>query len=245
DWVQTTVDAVHADFGLDAFGRIAHEGRVIAELARGPDLLHPDVRLVEVGELGPGARARLLRRMVAWSRDAVGELLAPISALDDAGLGPAARGLLYQLERGLGTVDERDARTQIAALSAGERDRLCAAGIEIGAQGAFVTAMAIGATVRLRAALWIASHDPRHRPEPPRAGVVSLPVGAEIDASFYPAVGYLVRGPRAIRVDVLARVHDRLAALGESDELPADIGAQLGTRKRDLAAVLRAMGWPR
>ena len=47
--------------------------------------------------------------------DAIGELLAPLRALEDEPLGPAARGLLYQLERGLGTVDERAASTQLAA----------------------------------------------------------------------------------------------------------------------------------
>jgi ATP-dependent RNA helicase SUPV3L1/SUV3 len=241
-WVQTIVDAVHADFGLDAAGRIAHEGRVIAELARGPDLLHPDVRLVELGELGAGARARLLRRMVAWSRDAVGELLAPVRANDEQ-LGPAARGLLYLLERGLGTVDEPDARTQIAGLSQLDRARLHELGVELGPAAAFVPAIATGATVRLRAALWIASHDPRPRPELPVPGVVSVPVRADIDRSFHPAVGYLVRGPRAVRVDVLARVHERLERLGEGGEAPADLGAQLGTRRAELAAVLRAMGW--
>jgi len=244
DWVQTIVEAVHADFGLDESGRILHEGRVIATLARGPDLLHPDVKLSELGDLGAGARARLLRRMVAWSRDAIGELLAPLRALEDEPLGPAARGLLYQLERGLGTVDERAASTQLAALGATDRTRLQAADVVLGPGVIFVRPMLAGTTVRLRAALWNASHDPRPRPECPRAGAVSLPVRADVDASFYPSVGYVVRGPRAIRADVLVRVHERLAT-GEPGASLDDLGTQLGTRRTELAAVLRAMGWRR
>jgi len=38
-------------------------------------------------------------------------------------------------------------------------------------------------------------------------------------------------------------VHERLAALGEVGEPPPELGAQLGTRKHELAAVLRGMGW--
>jgi ATP-dependent RNA helicase SUPV3L1/SUV3 len=179
--------------------------------------------------------------MVAWSRDAVNELLAPVRVADEQ-LGPAARGLLYQLERGLGTVDARDAGAQLAALSQSDRTRLAAAGVELGDVGAYVATIVAGATVRLRAALWIASHDPRPRPESPPPGAVSVPVRPDVDASFYPAVGYLVRGPRAIRVDVLTRVVERLSAVGDAP-VPSDLGAQLGTRRRELAAVLRALGW--
>ena len=65
-----------------------------------------------------------------------------------------------------------------------------------------------------------------------------------VDLSFYPAVGYLVRGPRAIRIDALERVQERLIARGDAPaEPPTELGAQLGTRKQELAAVLRSMGW--
>jgi ATP-dependent RNA helicase SUPV3L1/SUV3 len=245
DWADSIIEAVHEQLGLDDAGRIVHEGRVIARLSRGADILHPEPRLADGGELGAGARSRLLRRMVAWTRDAVGELLAPLRAVPHE-LRPSARGLLYQLERGLGTLDGRFARPQLEAITPGDRESLRGAGIVVTPAVVHVPALASAAGLRLRQALWIAAHEPAIRPELPDPRRASLPVAADLDPLYYPHVGYLVRGPRAIRADALVRAHAQLDTIAASDELPvellADLGAGLGVRRRELAAVLRAMG---
>lgn len=246
EWFDAVIEAPHDELGLDAAGHIVHEGRVLAELVRGAGLLHPELRLLELG-VGAGVRARLLRRLQAWTKDATSELLAPLEAVatDDATVpwSPSARGLLYQLEQGLGTLDARPLRAQLERLREHDRERLAGAGVQLGAEVVHVPSMARPALLRLRAALWHAQHGPRVRASVPDAHAVSLACDDVIDIAYYPHVGYLVRGPRAIRADVLQRVYDELVALPSAGPLPADLGARLGTRKRELPAVLRALGW--
>ncbi|MBL8942383.1 MAG: hypothetical protein JNK45_04505 [Myxococcales bacterium] len=73
---------------------------------------------------------------------------------------------------------------------------------------------------------------------------MSIAVSPAIDPGFYAHVGYVVRGPRAIRGDVLARLADATiagAASGDA-EARAELCTRLGVRRRDLDAVLRALG---
>ena len=119
----------HQRFRLDNAGRILDGDRVLARLAAGVDRLRPEVTLL-VDDLGAGQRLRLHRRLVAWTRDWVAQLLAPLRDERLASLGPAARGLVYQLEQGLGTVLVASAREQVReldrAIAACSAARACA-----------------------------------------------------------------------------------------------------------------------
>ncbi len=243
-WLDELIEATHDELGLDDAGRIVHDGRVIATLVRGPDILHPEPRLADLGDLGAGARSRLQRRMTAWVRDAVGELLAPLRVTGE--LRASARGLLYQLERGLGTLDGDSARAQLDAIKPEDRSTLEQAGLVVTRAVVYAPALLRAPWLRLRNALWTAANDPHPRPLPPEPRHPSLPVRDDVDPLYYPHVGYVVRGPRAIRADLLAATHaeaDAPAAEAElSDERALALGARLGVRRRDLFAVLHAMG---
>ncbi len=250
DWLEAALDAAHPQIGLDEGGRLVHDGRVLAVLARGSGVLHPELRLSSSSAegVGAGARLRLTRRLQAWLKDAIAELLAPLAAIDGAALGPSARGLLYQLEQGLGTLDGDAARTQLERLRDEDRERFAAAGVTVAHEVVHVARMATPAALRLRTALVRAAASERGRLALPEAREVSWAVEALPPPLrvWLPFVGYVVRGPRAIRADVLARVGDELARWDERTSLDeaalAQLGARLATRRRELPAVLRALG---
>src|SRR5207253_275557 len=129
--VDAIIEAPHEAFALDDDGRIRFRagGLVLARLARGPDLLRPDVSLV-VGEaqVGAGARMRLLRRLLAFARDLATHLLAPLEELPSSA-SPLVRGVVYQLEQGLGTLVAEDARAQLADLEVDESEMLARLGV--------------------------------------------------------------------------------------------------------------------
>ena len=121
-WIDDLVDAGHARFRLDPDGHILADGERIARLGRGVDLLHPEVTIVAARPLGAGARLRLARRLLAWSRDLVSHLLAPLHAGtgEHAGaLSPAARGIA--LPAGAGAGHDRDRAGGGAAARAARR----------------------------------------------------------------------------------------------------------------------------
>ena len=248
-WVQAIVDAPFAAFAVEGQSIVhAPRGRPgtepIALLRRGADLLHPEVALVSsLRALAAGQQARVLRRVVAWSRDAVADLLDPLERIDRDALEAAGRGLVYQLEQGLGTVDGRAAGAQLASLSAADRARLAAAGVVVGRSSLYLPRACKARAIALRSALWSAHREPPCTPRPPPAGALSVEPCADVHASFYPHVGYLVRGPLAIRVDRLERALawlDSDAAV-QSPAVPV-LGPLLGCSRRKLPGVLGALG---
>ena len=242
-WVQALVEAPHDAIDFDDQLRITYDDEVVGRLRRGADLLHPQIAVRPRAPIGVGAQQRIERRLTAWLRDAVAELLAPLPA--DDGLGAHARGVLYQLKMGLGTISRRAAADQLRQLTDEDRSRLRAAGIVIGRRAVFVPAMARRGQARLRAALWRAHHEGGAAPPLPVPGAVSIAATAE-EAAFYEAIGFVRVGPRAIRQDQLERALDRLATLGAGPfDVPAEIGAWLGCGRRPLASVLSALGYRR
>lgn len=248
-WIEGLIAAPHDRFTVDVEGRITDRedgDRQLAKLARGVSLLLPEVRLVGLDDLGPGARSRLLRRFVAFARDLVEELLAPLRTPAMRGLGGAARGIVYQLEQGLGTALARDAEAQIAELSGASREALGALGVEIGERVVFVPSLLRRAAIERRAALTAAYFEPRARPRCPRPGAVSIPAPRGADPKAYAAIGYPIFGARAIRADVVERVHRALAASGEGEgeaerPSPGRLASWLGCPAREAPRIADAL----
>ena len=242
-WVEDLVSSDHGGFAIDDAGRIDFRGETVGQLARGVGLLVPEVRLSGLDDVAAGARLRVQRRLVAFARDLVGELLAPLRALGSADLGASARGILYQLEQGLGTVLARAAATQLVALTPRERELLVAAGVELGdcviQLPALLSVDALGRRLALCRAFF---EDAARLTIEPR--VPSLRVVRGVEARTYAAVGYPVFATRAIRADVAERVFQG-SREGATDEdgvkLARKVARALRCPPREAEAVLDAM----
>ncbi len=209
-FVERVVAAPYDAFELDAKGTIAFvDGaarRPLGRLAGGSALLLPEVRLERGDGLGAGARSRVHRRLVAWARDAVNDLLAPLRAPPVAALSASARGIVYQLERGLGTAlanGARGAALQIADLDDADRLGFAEIGVEIGRAVVFVPSLLKAKSVARRVALVRAAFGDR-APPLPNPGATSFRA-ARFDPDACSAVGYPVFGLRAIRADIAER----------------------------------------
>ncbi|MCX4246092.1 helicase-related protein [Paraliomyxa miuraensis] len=241
-WVQGLVDAEFGAFAVDDEGMVIYEQQRVGRLERGAELLHPVVRAHERPELGAGAQRRIERRLQAWGRDLVEGLLAPLRVLHAQPLGAAARGLLYQLEQGLGTITRAEARSQLQGLAQEDRQRLLDAGVELGHAVVYVPAMLDARALRWRAAL-VQAWWSRPVPVLPPAAV-SVPAHADVPPEVHLWLGRLVVAGRAVRVDQLERAHAALRAHGsEPFVLPPELGAWLGCRRGRLPGLLRAMGY--
>jgi ATP-dependent RNA helicase SUPV3L1/SUV3 len=253
-WVQELVDAAHERFDIDDAGRILAGDVLLGQLVRGVDLLRPEValRLDEVlgtDSLGAGARSRLQRRLVAWTRDLVGQLLAPLRLPAITQLSSDARGLIYQLEQGLGTIHRSSAEAQLRRLVRRDRALLHSFGVEIGARMIWLPKLLRGPAPRIRAILISAALPRGVHIEIPRPGAVALVPNPEIDPGAYTALGYPVFGTRALRADIVERVHAELeglrnAADPDGFEPPGELAALAGVRRDELPELVRALGQP-
>ncbi len=242
-WVQDLVDAGFDAFAVDDEGAIMYGQQRVGRLERGAELLHPAVSLEGLEDVAAGGRRRIERRLQAWVRDLVENLLAPIHQLEEESTGPEARGLLYQLAQGLGAVTRRDAAAQLQGLGAADRQRLEDGGVALGRAAIHVPQMSRGRAMQWRSALLRAWVHPR-RLAIPGPGTVSVAVRDGMSPADYLCLGFVVVARRAVRVDQLERAHMELRQLGrEPFELPEGLGTWLGCRRRELPALLRVMGY--
>ncbi|HXI59741.1 MAG TPA: hypothetical protein VNO55_26925, partial [Polyangia bacterium] len=194
-----------------------------------------------------GARLRLGRRLLAFARDLVAELLAPLPAADET-LEPAARGIVYQLHQNLGSVPVAATRAQLEALAPAERRRLVAAGIVFGRLMVFAPRLLSPEALRRRQALCAAERWPSRWPLP---GAISdsLPVcltvegddQADAPALPYEAIGYLVVGAWALRADEAEDIARDLARGAPPTVVTPVLARRLGLAPSDAAALASAL----
>lgn len=229
-----------AAFAFTPAGRIAWRGAEVARLKPGASALRP---LVEVpgGEFLDGAqRERIRSRIAAWLAAQIAAVLGPLLALGAAAApDPSLRGLAHLLEEGLGVVP----RTAIAATRP-DRRRLKTHGVRLGRHAVFLAALLRPGAMALRARLWAAARGIVPPPLPP-AGTVALRPEEGWPEGWVEALGYLMLGPVAVRLDVAERIGAELARLTRQGArpLPAGLASRLGCRAAELPAVLRGLGF--
>jgi len=233
-WINGLVEAAHERFRLDDAGRILDGDHTLARLAAGVDRLRPEITLL-VDDLGAGQRLRLHRRLVAWTRDWVAQLLEPLRDERLANLGPAGRGLIYQLEQGLGTVLVASAYEQVRELGPRERSALGRAGVRVGRHVVLSARLLQPAALRERTLL--CQTEIGRRLDRPRADVVSFLPSSEVSDATYAAMGFPVLGGRAIRADVVEVVANRVA----SGAGPAEIARRLGCFPDEVEFIRQAL----
>ncbi len=251
------IEAPHEAFELDARGQIRLGDMAVATMTRGADLLRPEVQVTIDEQFGAGAVAQVRRRMLAWTRDLVAELLAPLRAEAAGRMSPAGKGLVYQLEHGLGSCLRVRAEMQVRSLSADDRKICGQLGISLGALVVFVPALLEAGAVLRRAALWSAAYG--RPPALPPAGKVSVAIEAGVEpttvstittittVSWYHAIGYPPFGPRAVRADQAERSFSRLLQATSSGPvaLPPELASWLGCSQAVAGEVAEAMGLTR
>jgi ATP-dependent RNA helicase SUPV3L1/SUV3 len=205
-WVDELVEAPHGRFGFDEQGRITAGARPLGRLTRGADLLRPEVQLID-DELDGGARLRLGRRLLAFSRDLAAELLAPLQTTEP--LGPAGRGLLYQLEQGLGTVLVDQAQGQLGELLPEERAALRRMGLVLGRTVIFAPPLLSAASLGLRWVLVAAQLWPAVRLERPDPRARRLSFHPDVPPRLYDALGFPLVGDHPTRADLVERPRRR------------------------------------
>jgi ATP-dependent RNA helicase SUPV3L1/SUV3 len=256
-------------FQLSRQARVLWRGEEIARLDPGDDPLKPSVQVLCDEHLPAADKARVQTRLDAWLAEIVGERLKPLAeikaAQDIAGL---ARGIAFRLSENFGIMKREGVADEIRTLDQQARAQLRRYGVRFGAFNIFMPALLKPASTELTLVLWALKNAAatglslEALPEPPRAGLTSVPVDQSLPEVFYRAAGYHVCGPRAVRVDMLERLADLIRPLlawraGAADAATPPKGSSgdggfiiipemmsiLGCSSGELAEVLKALGF--
>ncbi len=222
-WVEDLVEAGDDRFGLGDDGRILGEGRALGRMSQGADRLRPEVT-VSVNDLGPGAKMRLQRRLVAWTRDLAETLLSPLRDERLAKLGSAARGILYQLEQGLGTALSGRAQAQLRQIEQTDRSRFGRAGIKLGREVVYATALLQPEALLVRATLCRAFLPPGIPFEIPSPQSRFFLPTDEIDDDTCLAMGFPVVAGVAIRADEAEAIAAHVAGGARASAIARRLG---------------------
>jgi ATP-dependent RNA helicase SUPV3L1/SUV3 len=215
-------------------------------VGRATTVLRPELKLTLDGA-SSGQRLRLSRRLLAWSRDLVQDLVGFSRELAERPWSAPARGLLYQLEQNLGSLPARGASEQLAQLTARDREQLRAIGVRVGGRLVYVPATLEPRQRHARLALTRAFWPCPLELCAQLSRCVSLAVPAGVDSDWLSRVGFVVLGRRAVRIDVADRVRVELERLGRGGpfELSSQIAQWLGCSNRELPELLRELGYRR
>jgi ATP-dependent RNA helicase SUPV3L1/SUV3 len=202
--LEALADAPHASFELDAQGTIVAAGVSLAVLGRGSSLTLPEVRLREVS-LPAGARSRLQRRLLAFARDSVGRLLESFAPLRGSERAPL-RAIAHQLERGLGSALTSELEASLDVLDENDETALDELGVRRGLLSVFVPSL-LSRRALARRLLFVRAHRPELRLPPP--GHPRYPA-QELPEHVWLALGYVVLGDLAVRIDLAERAASAL-----------------------------------
>ncbi len=241
-WLESVIEAPHERFRLEADARIFVEGKLVARLIRGADRWRPEIALGgEADTAGGGVRLRLGRRLLAFARDLVAELRAPIDVVAAASEDAAVRGIVYQVAQSLGSVAAATIEGQQRDLPPRDRRRLIDAGLVLGRQAIFVPALFTPDALRVRRALCTAELWPALDPPAPMGdpGIeMVVPLLPEIPPRIYPALGFLPAGPNlAVRADELEAIAAEIAR-GASLQ---SVAVRLGLPPEDVSDVVSSL----
>ena len=227
-------------FSLSRTGRIRWHNEEIGFLRRGDSALRPNIGLLRNEFLDAKARDRVHARLSRWFDSHLRQRLGPLFATDDAPMGAAARGIVFQLSENLGSIRSADARSQIAALDGDDKKNLSRLGLRFGVHALYFAPLLRPTALRLRAVL--AAVFVGH-PAPKMGQARSVPVDS-VPKRFWELTGHRVLGDRAIKLDSaerLAAAVRKRAKKGEFSE-DAKLVAMTGCDGAACAAVLRDLG---
>ena len=223
-------------------GVIEWQATAIGTLIAGDTPLTPRIELAEIAFLEGEAREQVRRRLTTFIRDRISRVLSPLMA-EHPKLSPVARGLLYRIAEGLGSVDRGDTSAAETRLSGPDRQALQRVGLRLGEVTIYLAPLLKPAAVALRALLWATYHG-LDRPAPlPPPGRVAL--ASDWSDEFCLAIGYRRVANRAVRADRLEKLADTLRerAAGGPVVLDGGLAVLIATPLADLAGVVTALGY--
>jgi ATP-dependent RNA helicase SUPV3L1/SUV3 len=201
-------------FELTEHGRIMWESAAIGRLIAGPDRLSPKVELTCGEELQAADRLTATQRLEKFVEAHIAKVVEPLIKLRDADdVTGLARGVAFRLVEALGAIRRDEAAEDITALEQPDRAMLRKYGVRFGAFSIFLPALLKPAPAHLILLLH-AAHTAGNAvidlPAPPAPGLTSAAVEDKVPEFFYPALGFRVCGPRAVRLDMLERLADAI-----------------------------------
>ena len=238
--------AEDANIALGRDGRVRVDGAPVARLAPGAPVLKPRLELIGAEHASAVERDAAHERLELWLARTVAEDLRPLMALETAWregrLPPDARGLAFRLIESAGALDR--AHEDLEHMSDAAQAALTRYGVRLGRHTIFMPKLVRPRAAQTLAVLWHCAHPGKlHAVFLARPGALSLPLDRARAWSEIAAAGYRACGRFAVRLDLVERLAEAIAA--EPPPNDAALARLIGRSSRDLPNILNALGYQR
>ena len=246
------------EFALSDQGTISWRGSEVARLAKGPQPLRPDLRLLATEHVPPQMLPAIEERLQAWVAERVEGLAGPLVSLQKAVnrggegegvLTPGARGVAYRLIENFGAVSRRTIAQDVKALDQPERAKLRDLGVRFGEYTIHLPALLKPAPAQFLALLWsLWTETPPGTHAAPKPGATSVELDPSVPEALYFAYGYRPSGERAVRIDMLERLAQEIRKAREGAgrqgfEATQRMMSLLGVSGEAFGSVLKSLGY--
>ncbi|MEM6414828.1 MAG: helicase-related protein [Pseudomonadota bacterium] len=245
------------DLRLHADGSIWWRSSQVALLEKGPAPLRPNLKMRGLDSVPPSLRGRVQDRLTdflaARVESMLGDLLRLKQAVDaegDTALSGLARGVAFRLVENFGAMSRATISQELKQIGQDERSKLRQTGVRFGEYTLHIPSLLKPAPAGLLTMLWALWVDKQPAAfEPPKAGLVSLPINRDLPHAYYYASGYRPSGERAVRIDMLERLAGliRTARNDGSNKGGFETNQQMmslvGCSGDDFESILRSLGY--
>ena len=222
-------------------------GAQVGVLKKGDTVLSPEVHVIDSEFFDGPTRERVRTRLQNFINSHIETRLKMLTRLRDCQLSGPIRGLLFQLNEGLGCVPRSELESLVKDLSDEDRKALAKLGVRLGVETVHVLDALKPDPVELRGILWAVARELDALPELPPAGRTSVPNDRANSKGFYLAAGYMPVGPLAARVDMLERFAALLRQKARENDGKVrpdpDLLSLLGCTVEQAEGVFTALGW--
>ncbi|MEM9705718.1 MAG: helicase-related protein [Pseudomonadota bacterium] len=245
------------DLSLTPEATIRWRSSTVATLTKGPTPLSPRLVLKNPDALTPSMRGRVEDRLKDYLAHRIEALLGPLILMgqasesgDDAVLSANARGVAFRVFENFGAMSRVHFGEELKQLGQDERSKLRKLGLRFGEYTLFTPALLKPAPARMLTLLWALWTDRKPSAfEPPKAGLVSVPVIEDLPHAYYYASGYRPSGVRAVRVDMLERLAGQIRSARNDEgsrgafEASSQMMSLVGCSGDDFEAILKSLGY--
>ncbi|WP_281018672.1 MULTISPECIES: helicase-related protein [unclassified Minwuia] len=230
-------------FTLSDDGDICWQDEIIARLEAGDHVLRPRVRLNVSDQLDSRTSEEISTRLGAWVETRIGQLLRPLTELENRNFSPAARGIAFQIVERLGILPRKAVQEQMRQLDPKDHGRFKYAGVQVGRSAIFCPALLKPEPTRWRMIL----HGLQGGLMLPtdQQGRVSFDTDRKGDADALLVSGYARFGTTAVRVDMVERIADHAHKATRKGPAEADhaLMSMLGGGPERLGPILTGLGY--
>ena len=262
-------------FSLDEAGRIFWREAEVGRLKSSDQLYRPRIEVVDSDLLTDDHRTRLAERLEQFLTEHLDAVLGKLVRLSKpeelfisqpagdgkaenaeadkadspvespAELSGAAKGIIFQLYEGLGTVRRQQLSDQMKDLSDSDKPLLAKLGIRLGVESLFMPDLLKPAAIRLRLLLFRLHSGENPQNGLPPEGRVSFENPNDASDVWWRAAGYRPLGSKIMRVDMVERVSAliRGEARSGSFSITDDMLSLAGVGREEMGRMICDLGF--